>query len=161
VLSPSSTCSRIRPHPCCGSRTDDFFSGTVRRNTAEHYGEANQSRFVQRGTSLEMEEWHVCAALWTPDAIRFYIDGQLQGSGRLVRFHPAGPAPVALQLEYGLGGREHAHASMEPELDVFVDWVRVWQREREPLQDKARPRTPSGLNALRWRCQRPGEGFVA
>jgi beta-glucanase (GH16 family) len=110
-----------------GSRTDDFFSGTLHRNSSGHYGEANQSRWVQRGTGLEMEEWHVYAVRWTPTEIRFYIDGQLQGS---VAPFDSTQQPMHLLLYNWTTGWEDENvpnASTEPELDVFVDWVRVWQ----------------------------------
>ena len=111
-----------------GSRTDDFFSGTLHRNSSGHYGEANQSRFAQRGTGLEMEDWHVYAARWTPNEIRFYIDGQLQGS---VAPFDSTQQPMHLLLYNWNTDWEDENmpdASTEPELDVFVDWVRVWQQ---------------------------------
>ena len=114
-----------------GSRTDDFFSGTLHRNSSGHYGEANQSRFAQRGTGLEMEDWHVYAARWTPNEIRFYIDGQLQGS--VAPFDSTQQPMHLLLYNWNTDWEDEnmPNASTEPELDVFVDWVRVWQQSAD------------------------------
>lgn len=111
-----------------GSRTDDFFSGTLHRNSSGHYNEANQSRFVQRGTGLEMENYHVYAAKWTATSISFYIDGQLQGT---ITPFDSTKQPMHLLLYNWTTGWEDENvpnASTENELDVWVDWVRVWQQ---------------------------------
>ena len=111
-----------------GSRTDDFFSGTLHRNSSGHYGESNQSRFVQRGTGLEMEDWHVYAARWTPTEIRYYIDGQLQGT--VAPFDSTAQPMHLLLYNWNTEWEDEnmPNASTEPELDTYVDWVRVWQQ---------------------------------
>ena len=127
-----------------GSRTDDFFSGTLHRNSSGHYGESNQSRFVQRGTGLEMEDWHVYAARWTPTEIRYYIDGQLQGT---VAPFDSTAQPMHLLLYNWNTEWEDENmptASTEPELDTYVDWVRVWQDGAAPEGGAVTPGTPSG-----------------
>jgi hypothetical protein len=111
-----------------GTRTDDFFSGTLHRNSCGCYGVANQSRFVQRGTGLDMSQWHTYAARWTPTQITYYIDGVAQGS---VAPFDSTPQPMHLLLYNWNTGWEDENmptSTTENELDVFVDWVRVWQQ---------------------------------
>jgi len=111
-----------------GSRTDDFFSGTLHRNTAGFYGTANQFRTVQRGTGLDMSQYHVYAVRWTASTIYYYIDGNLQGS---VATFDSTNQPMHLLFYNWTTDWESENvpnASTQPELDVFVDWVRVWQQ---------------------------------
>ena len=111
-----------------GSRTDDFFSGTIHRNSCDCYGVSNTSRFVQHGTGLDMSQYHIYAARWTPTTVYFYIDGHLEGS--LASFDSFAQ-PMHLLLYNWTTGWESENvpnASTQPELDVFVDWVRVWQQ---------------------------------
>ena len=111
-----------------GSRTDDFFSGTLHRNSCGCYGVANQSRFVQKGTGLDLSQWHTYAARWTPTQITYYIDGVAQGS---VAPFDSTPQPMHLLLYNWNTGWEDENmptSTTENELDVFVDWVRVWQQ---------------------------------
>jgi beta-glucanase (GH16 family) len=92
------------------------------RNSCGCYGEANQARFAQRGTGLDMSQWHTYAAQWEPTEVRFYIDGQLQGA---VAAFDSTQQPMHLLLYNWTTGWEDENvpnASTEPELDVFVDW---------------------------------------
>jgi Glycosyl hydrolases family 16 len=111
-----------------GSRTDDFFSGALHRNTGEFYGQPNQFRFVQRGTGLDLSQWHTYAALWTDSTVSYYIDGQVQGS---VNTFDSTRQPMHLLL-YNWNteweGENMPNASTPDQLDVSVDWVRVWQQ---------------------------------
>jgi hypothetical protein len=111
-----------------GSRTDDFFSGALHRNTGEFYGQPNQFRFVQRGTGLDLSQWHTYAALWTDSTVSYYIDGQLQGS---VNTFDSTRQPMHLLLynwNTDWEDENMPNASTPDLLDVSVDWVRVWQQ---------------------------------
>jgi Glycosyl hydrolases family 16 len=111
-----------------GTRTDDFFSGTLHRNSSGHYGAANQSRFVQHGTGLDLSQWHTYAALWTDSTVSYYIDGQLQGS---VATFDSTRQPMHLLLynwNTDWESENMPNASTPDRLDVSVDWVRVWQQ---------------------------------
>jgi hypothetical protein len=111
-----------------GTRRDDFFSGALHRNTGEFYGQPNQFRSVQRGTGLDLSEWHVYAALWTDSTVSYYVDGQLQGS---VDTFDSTRQPMHL-LFYNWNtdweGENMPNAGTPDRLDVSVDWVRVWQQ---------------------------------
>jgi hypothetical protein len=110
-----------------GSRTDDFFSGTLHRNSSGFYGVPNSSRFVQRGTGLEMENYHTYAARWTPTEICYFVDDVQQGC---VAPFDSTPQPMHLLLYNWNTDWEDENmpdGSSGAELDVFVDWVRVWQ----------------------------------
>jgi hypothetical protein len=111
-----------------GSRTDDFFSGTLHRNSCGCYGVANSARFVQHGTGLDMSQYHTYAVLWTTSSVSYYIDGVLQGT--VVSFDSTNQ-PMHLLLYNWTTDWESENvpnASTEPDLDVFVDSVRVWQQ---------------------------------
>jgi beta-glucanase (GH16 family) len=111
-----------------GARTDDFFSGTLHRNSCGCYGEANQSRFVQKGTGLDLSQYHTYAVKWTASQITYYIDGVAQGS--VAPFDSTGQPMHLLLYNWTTGWEDEnvPNSSTEPELDVFVDWVRVWQQ---------------------------------
>jgi Glycosyl hydrolases family 16 len=111
-----------------GSRQDDFFSGALHRNTSGFYGAPDSVRAVQRGTGLEMEDYHVYAAKWTASQVSWYIDGQLQGT---VDAFDSTNQPMHLILHNWNTSWEDENmpnASTPDTLDVAVDWVRVWQQ---------------------------------
>ena len=111
-----------------GTRQDDFFSGALHRNTSGWYGQADQVRSAQRGTGLEMEQYYVYAARWTASQVCWYIDGQQQGC---VAPFDSTPQPMHLLLYNWNTPWETENmpsSTTEPELDAFVDWVRVWQQ---------------------------------
>jgi Glycosyl hydrolases family 16 len=111
-----------------GTRQDDFFSGALHRNTGEFYGQPNEFRFVQRGTGLDLSQWHRYAALWTDSTVSYYVDGQLQGS---VSTFDSTQQPMHL-LFYNWNtdweDENMPNAGTPDRLDVSVDWVRVWQQ---------------------------------
>jgi hypothetical protein len=111
-----------------GTRTDDFFSGALHRNTGEFYGQPNQFHSVQRGTGLDLSQWHTYAALWTDSTVSYYIDDQLQGS---VETFDSTQQPMHL-LFYNWNtdweDENMPNAATPDRLDVSVDWVRVWQQ---------------------------------
>ena len=107
---------------------DDFFSGTLHRNSAEYYGQPNESRFVQHRTGLDLSEWHVYAARWTDSTVSYYIDGELQGS---VNTFDSTRQPMHLLLynwNTDWEDENMPNASTPDRLNVSVDWVRVWQQ---------------------------------
>jgi hypothetical protein len=111
-----------------GTRTDDFFSGTLHRNSCQCYGQGNQSRFVQHGTGLDLSQWHVYAALWTDSTVSWYIDGEFQGS---VATFDSTRQPMHLLLynwNTDWESENMPNAGTPDQLDVSVDWVRVWQQ---------------------------------
>jgi len=111
-----------------GSRTDDFFSGALHRNTSGYYGQGDTVRGVLDGTGLDLSQWHVYAALWTDSTVSYYVDGQLQGS---VNTFDSTRQPMHLLL-YNWNtpweDENMPNASTPDRLNVSVDWVRVWQQ---------------------------------
>jgi beta-glucanase (GH16 family) len=106
----------------------DFFNSGIHRNSSNGYGVPNEMRLVQHRTSLNMADWHVYAAKWTTSQASFYIDGQLQGT---VNTFDSIDQPMHLILSNwntSSEGENMPNPSTEPELDTFVDWVRVWQQ---------------------------------
>ena len=111
-----------------GSRTDDFFSGALHRNTAGFYGQPDTLRCVLDGTGLDLSDWHVYAARWTDSTVSYYVDGQLQGS---VNTFDSTRQPMHLLLynwNTAWEDENMPNASTPDRLDVSVDWVRVWQQ---------------------------------
>jgi hypothetical protein len=111
-----------------GSRTDDFFSGALHRNTGEFYGQSNQFRFVQKGTGLDHSQYHTYAARWTGPTVSYYIDGRLQGS--VSTFDSSDQPMHLLFYNWNTGWEDEnmPNADTPDQLDVSVDWVRVWQQ---------------------------------
>jgi hypothetical protein len=106
----------------------DFFNSGIHRNSSNGYGVPNEMRLVQHRTGVNLAEWHVYAAKWTTSQVSLYIDGQLQGT---VNTFDSTDQPMHLILSNWTTGWENENvpnSSTEPELDTFVDWVRVWQQ---------------------------------
>ena len=111
-----------------GSRTDDWFSGALHRNTSGYYGQTDQVRSAQDGTGLDLSQWHVYAALWTDSTVNWYVDGIQMGDG--VQTFDSTRQPMHLLLYNWNTPWEDENmptASTPAQLDVSVDWVRVWQ----------------------------------
>jgi chitodextrinase len=111
-----------------GAREDDFFSGALHRNTAGFYGQPDDMRFVQKGTGLELSQHHTYAARWTATDVCWYLDGALLGCRAAF---DSTNQPMHLLLYNWTTDWETENvpnSGTEPELDVFVDWVRVWQK---------------------------------
>lgn len=111
-----------------GTRTDDWISGTLHRNTSEFYGEPNTTRGVSRGTGADLSQYHVYSARWTPTQVCYFFDGVQYGC---VNTFDSTAQPMYLLL-YNWNtvweSENMPDGSTEPELDVWVDWVRVWQQ---------------------------------
>ena len=107
---------------------DDFYTGTLHRNSAEFYGQPNQSRFVQGRTGLDLSDWHVYAALWTDSTVSYYIDGELQGS--VETFDSTRQPMHVLFYNWNTDWEPEnmPNANTQDRLNVSVDWVRVWQQ---------------------------------
>jgi hypothetical protein len=111
-----------------GSRTDDWFSGALHRNTNGWFGVPDQVRGVSLGTGAEMEEYHTYSARWTPTEVCWFFDGAQVGC-RAAFDSTNQPMYLLLYNWNTVWETENMpNSTTEPELDVFVDWVRVWQR---------------------------------
>jgi Glycosyl hydrolases family 16 len=111
-----------------GTRTDDWFSGTLHRNTSGWFGVPNQVRSVTRGTGLDLSEWHTYAARWTASQVCFYIDGAEQGC--VTPFDSTNQPMYLLLYNWNTVWEDEnmPNANTPDRLDVSVDWVRVWQQ---------------------------------
>jgi uncharacterized coiled-coil protein SlyX len=110
-----------------GSRTDDWFSGALHRNTNGHYGVPDTVRSVQVGTGAEMEQYHTYAAKWTSNEVCWYFDEQQLGC-RATFDSTNQPMHVILYNWNTSWEDENMPTSTSPDLNVWVDWVRVWQQ---------------------------------
>jgi PA14 domain/Fibronectin type III domain/Glycosyl hydrolases family 16 len=106
----------------------DFFSGALHRNTGDFYGQPNQFRFVQKRTGLDLSQWHTYAARWTGPTVSYYIDGRLMGS--VSTFDSSDQPMHLLFYNWNTGWEDEnmPNANTPDQLDVSVDWVRVWQQ---------------------------------
>ena len=111
-----------------GTRQDDWFSGALHRNTSGFYGEPDWVRSVTRGTGLEMEQYHTYAAKWTMSQVCWYIDDVQQGC--VPTFDSTNQPMHLLLYNWATSWEdENMPTSSTPDtLDVWVDWVRVWQQ---------------------------------
>ncbi|MGW0550298.1 glycoside hydrolase family 16 protein [Streptomyces altiplanensis] len=89
-------------HPCDGGRQDMFATGA------------------------RWTDWHTTSVEWTPDEIRYYLDGALVGSS--TRGVPSGPLSWILQNESALYGPPAAPGS-SAQLDIT--WVAGYAYEGE------------------------------
>ena len=111
-----------------GSRQDDWFSGALHRNTGGHYRVPDTVRSVQVGTGAEMENYHTYAAKWTANEVCWYFDDQQLGC-RATFDSTTYPMHMILYNWNTSWEDENMPTSSTPDtLDVWVDWVRVWQQ---------------------------------
>ena len=123
----------------CYSGEIDVFEGygvyatahtsTIHRNSCGCYGVGNTHRQVSwQHTGQDLSQHHVYSLLWTQNEVRAYLDEQLMGT---VAAFDSLNQPMHLILSNWNTPWEPTNLpnlSTEPELDVFVDWVRVWQK---------------------------------
>ena len=110
-----------------GTRTDDFFSGALHRNTGEYYGEPNQfaaSRSVPAsscpsGTSTPPSG---------PPTVSYYVDGPTARVGKHLRLDLQPMHLLLYNWNTAWEDENMPNASTPAQLDVSVDWVRVWQQ---------------------------------
>ena len=110
-----------------GSRQDDWYSGALHRNTNSWYGVSDQVRSVQVGTGAEMENYHTYAAKWTASEVCWYFDNALLGC-RPTFDSTNQPQHLILYNWNTSWEDENMPTSTSPDLNVWVDWVRVWQQ---------------------------------
>jgi beta-glucanase (GH16 family) len=111
-----------------GSRTDDWLSGTMHRNTSGFFGVPNQIRSVSVGTGAEMEDYHVYSARWTRRRVCWFFDGAQIGCR--VPFDSISQPMYLLLYNWNTVWEDEnmPNASTPDRLNVSVDWVRVWQK---------------------------------
>jgi beta-glucanase (GH16 family) len=110
-----------------GSRMDDWWSGTLHRNTSSFYGVPNTTRGLNDGTGLELEQYHTYSARWTPNQVCYFLDNVQKGC--LNTFDSTNQPMYLLLYNWNtVWESENMPNSTTPNvLDVAVDWVRVWQ----------------------------------
>ena len=104
------------------------FYGTLHRNSCGCYGahdDQNENNYHPTGIDLS-SGWHVYSALWTATEITWYLDGR-----RLMKWpvYDSTNQPMFILFSMWLGGwTVGVDATTPAELDMKVDWVRVWQK---------------------------------
>jgi hypothetical protein len=96
-------------------------------NTPDGYcGQPDTQRtFSVRSNGSDLSGWHIWAGRWTADELCTYVDG-LQIQCMAPYDTTAQPMHLAFTIQYL---RECAGCpARPPELEMQVDWVRVWQR---------------------------------
>ncbi len=107
------------PGPCCGDA---------------HYVFGEHIAFDESGLVNFHEGFHVYAAEWEEDEIRFFVDGELSYTVRETSSRPVFETPKNIVLNLAVGGLFGG----DPDLTtVFpqvmdVDYVRVWEAVPEP-----------------------------
>ncbi len=123
---PSTLCGEIDIYEGDGDRPT-YFCGAVHRNTSSQGGirdEYNHNN-CQKNLGIDLtQDWHDYAVLWTQREVVWHLDGK--ETHRAPAFDSTWQDSfIVLGLEPGglLGGRMPEDAN---ELDLLVDWVRVW-----------------------------------
>jgi hypothetical protein len=115
------------PH---GRPANDFYYTTLHRNTSDgtddgYCGTPDEDRkFSQDFTGTDLSDWHVWGAHWAPGTFCTYLDGV-----EIQCMEPwdstAQPMHLIFTMQY-LGWCEGCPGRPD-ELEMQVDWVRVWQ----------------------------------
>ncbi|AGK95416.1 family 16 glycosylhydrolase [Clostridium pasteurianum] len=119
------------PWPKSGEMDIAEFNSTGSPACNLHYGD-NASTHKQIGrTSLGVNgtEWHIYAVEWTPESIKFYVDGVLKRSVNLddltYNNYNSFKLPYYLMINSGVAWDNKPSANVN-ELTTLVDWVRVY-----------------------------------
>jgi Glycosyl hydrolases family 16 len=108
---------------------NDVHTCSLHRNSSGPYGVSNTLRQPSwQRTGLDLSQPHVYGLLWTPTEIRCYLDGQLMGTSPTFDSTKQPMYLILSNWNTGWVPENMPNASTEPDLDVFVDWVRAWQR---------------------------------
>jgi hypothetical protein len=109
---------------------NDFYYTTLHRNTSDgtadgYCGQPDEHRkFVEDFTGTDLSDWHVWSAHWGPDTFCTYLDGvEIQCMEPYDSTHQ--PMHLIFTMQY-LGWCEGCPPRPD-ELEMQVDWVRVWQ----------------------------------
>lgn len=105
----------------------DFPEGSLGGNTMafmHHRGKpVEQDRFT---SAARLQDWHTAVIEWTPDSVRFLLDGAGVGESTDRRLIPRVPMHWVLQTETSSGGRRPA---ADGSGHVQIDWVTAYRRE--------------------------------
>jgi hypothetical protein len=103
------------------------FEGTIHRNTSGRWGVPDQTRGTFRNVGFDMSAaYHTYAAKWTATEVNWYLDGV--EVGRAQAFDSTNQQMFMTLYEWtGVYG-PRPNATTPDNLDMQVDWVRVWQR---------------------------------
>ncbi len=102
--------------------------------------ECYRSGSLENGKVLNDNEFHTYGVEWTPNSIRYFIDGVSYGTVEIGadKFKEFRETELYLDFTMGVNLTEQEaidEVAMWP-LDVCVDWVRVYQREGSKLTDR-------------------------
>jgi hypothetical protein len=113
----------------------DWYYTALHHNTSDnspdgYCGEPDEQRTASLDlTGIELSGWHTWGAHWTADALCTYLDGvQLQCMEPYDSTHQ--PMHLVYSIQYL--PRCDGCPPRPPELEMEVDWVRVWQTAPAP-----------------------------
>lgn len=144
---------------------------TSAHGTIHHGG--NWPNNVQNGGSLSgidfSQDFHVYAAEWTPDTIRWFVDGQQYYSvtsstwySTAAPTNPRAPfdTPFHLLLNLAVGGNwpGNPNSSTVFPAELQIDWVRVYRIEQQPFTGQPSA-IPGRLEAENFDLGYPGEAY--
>jgi beta-glucanase (GH16 family) len=104
----------------------DFPEGTLDGEPSAymHYrGATNASQQDGYLTGVTYTAWHTYTIEWTPDYVKFLLDGQVIGDSTERSLIPDTPMHWVLQAESGLDGRTPATGSRG---NLQIAWVAIW-----------------------------------
>jgi hypothetical protein len=97
-------------------------------NTPDGYCDTpdTERRFSQEFAGTNLADWHTWGARWTSDRLCTYIDDvEIQ----CMEPHDSTAQPMHLVFTMQYLGRCDGCPPRPAELEMQVDWVRVWQRQ--------------------------------
>ncbi len=118
--------------------SDKYYSKYL--NLIEPTYECYRSGSFENEKVLNDDEFHTYGVEWTPDYIRYFIDGVSYGTVEIGadKFKEFRETELYLDLTIGVNLTEQVaidEVAMWP-LDVCIDWIRVYQREGSKLTDR-------------------------
>ena len=128
---------------------EDYYSNYLKFN--EHTYEANRTGALQNGKTFVEEEYHTFGVEWTPEYIRYFIDGVSYGTVEISSDKYKNlNTEMYLDFICGVNLTEQVandEVAMWP-INLTIDWVRVYQRkggvhtDRTLIQESAPTTTP-------------------
>lgn len=116
----------------------DFFEGEGADRytffgTAHEWNEGRQlwvsnPNYFAAGSSADFSQWHTYGSLWTPGQISWFLDGRLLGSSNLPAIFDQQNFFLVLSMQEGANWSPGNLSGVSvQDLNLYVDYVRVWQ----------------------------------
>lgn len=109
----------------------NWYFTTLHRNTTDHTADGycgipdGERQFAQEFPGVDLSDWHTWAGRWTADEVCTYLDNQLI---QCTETYDSTAQPMHMVFTIQYLGQCAGCGERPPELELQVDWVRVWRR---------------------------------